>query len=345
MLLLEIEWTKAQVIAALIAGLFSLIIAVWNYFAGRKSQREIEKTKYEFTREVEMLKTDLAERKSENDARRSYEFDARKRLYEEYEPLLFQLIEAADNALHRIWSLARTSRHGDLGEHGWLSQFGYYSKSTLYIIFAPVALYQIMRKKLTLVDISVDKNIGLRYKLAKQLYASYTDDYEFARLYPKIEYDPNDRNWEKLRNDKPSKFWRQGLPLGLLDKTIELFIEKDSNGKEYLISYGEFERKLADQTNEKAANIHLSRDIFLSFNPKQRPVLWRLLVTQSLILKALIELKEIKLNDLTETALKDLLLKYSKEDLIALSWSTNVEDEPEIEEAIKVGIEYLGKRF
>src|SRR4051812_22844570 len=111
-------WTQPPVLAAIVTGSIALLLALWNFFSGRKSQTEIE-----------ILKNELAQRKSENDARREYEFEARKRLYQEYEPLLFQLMEAADNAIHRIQSLARTARHGNLNDTGWLSQFNYYTKS------------------------------------------------------------------------------------------------------------------------------------------------------------------------------------------------------------------------
>ena len=47
------------VIAALVTGAVSLIVAVFSYFSSRFNQREVEK-----------LKAELAERNSERDARR-----------------------------------------------------------------------------------------------------------------------------------------------------------------------------------------------------------------------------------------------------------------------------------
>ncbi|HEY6437953.1 MAG TPA: hypothetical protein VIY47_15290, partial [Ignavibacteriaceae bacterium] len=158
---------QPPVLAAIVTAIVALIVAIWNVFSGRRTQIDIE-----------VLKSTLAQKDKENDARREYEFEARKRLYQEYEPLLFQLMEAAENSIHRIQSLARTARHGNLNETGWLSQFNYFTKSTIYKLFVPIALYQIMQKKLTLVDITVDSSIGLRFKIAKQIYISYTDDYE-----------------------------------------------------------------------------------------------------------------------------------------------------------------------
>ncbi len=40
----------------------------------------------------EVLKVTIADEKAEKDARRDYLYEARKRLYQEYEPLFFQLV-------------------------------------------------------------------------------------------------------------------------------------------------------------------------------------------------------------------------------------------------------------
>ncbi len=327
-------WTQPAVLAAIITGIIALILTFWNFFSGRKTQADIE-----------ILKNELAQKKSENDARREYEFEARKRLYQEYEPLLFQLMEAADNALHRIKSLARTARHENLNETGWLSQFNYYTKSTLYKLFVPIAIYQIMQKKLTLVDITVDSSIGLRYKMAKQIYISYTDDFEFARTYKSIEYDPNNLKWQEKRKDNPASFWRQGLPMGLLDKTIEILIEKDESGKERVISYGEFEKKLGNVGSDKASDINLSRDVFFNFHPQKRPILWRILIAQSLLLSAFLELKSVKPENINEHMLRKILLNYDVESIKEFIWSNDEKNIIEYEEPFRVAVEYLNKRF
>lgn len=327
-------WTNPDVLVALISGIVAMILAIWNFLSGRKTQADIE-----------ILKNELAEKKSENDARREYEFEARKKLYQEYEPLLFQLMEASDNALHRIKSLARTARHENLNENGWLSQFNYYTKSTIYKLFVPIAIYQIMQKKLTLVDIAVDSSIGLRYKMAKQIYISYTDDFEFARTYQNIEYDPNILNWQEKRKDNPACFWRQGLPMGLLDKTIEILIEKDESGKERVISYGEFEKKLSHIESDNTSDINLSKDIFFNFHPQKRPILWRILITQSILLRAFLEFKSVKPENINNQMLRNIVLNFDADNIKEFIWSNDKNKSHEYEEPFKVAIEYLKKRF
>lgn len=331
MLFLEIKWGEAQAIAAYVGAIVSIITIVWSL----KNQKKIE-----------ILKNELAERKSEIDARRSYEYEARKRLYHEYEPLLFQLMEASDNALHRIQSLARTARKGDLGEKGWLSEFGYYTKSTIYKLFVPIAIYQIMQRKLTLVDVSIDRSIDLHYKLAKQIYLTYTDDFEFVKDSSES-YAPNNRDWKELRKKDPKTYWRQGLPMGLLDKVSEFLIEKDDNGSERVISFGEFERKMdKDSSENQLSDINHVKDIFELFHPEQRPILWRLLITQACMFRCLLELKKINLSKIDDKLVQKILLDITPEFIKRFNWQDEKESNDKlINEPFDIAKEYLKKKF
>jgi hypothetical protein len=85
-----------QTIAAFIAAAASLIVALISYSGKRKSDRELAQ-----------LNAELIETQERRKAQRDYEYEARKRLYSELQPLLFQLVEASDNAYWRIQGLAR----------------------------------------------------------------------------------------------------------------------------------------------------------------------------------------------------------------------------------------------
>src|SRR4051794_1030685 len=93
--------TQAAVVSAVVGGFVAVVVAILNPFL----QRGIEKLKGRVGADTERLKSQLADRASARDARRSYEFDARKRLYSEMEPLLFQLFEVAENSYYRVVSL------------------------------------------------------------------------------------------------------------------------------------------------------------------------------------------------------------------------------------------------
>jgi len=279
-----------QVIAAVIAGIVSLLGVFISYLFTRRNQKELDKNQ----RSLESLKDELAEGKAERDARRDYIYEARKSLYQEFEPLLFQLVEHSENAVHRIYSLARTAKQGNLdaSPDAWLSEIdGYYSITTMYKLLAPLAIIRLIQQRLTIVDLSVDPRINAQYLLAKFLYLSYTDDFEFARLLSPLEYEPNQRNWRELRQKEPEKYWRQGLPFGRLDTATEGLIH-ESNNIRRIKSYGEFE---AHYRSNKALqdNFRIVADLFLDFHPKTRPVLWRILITQAHIYLALINMREI----------------------------------------------------
>jgi hypothetical protein len=331
MMCLNQVFIQPYVIAAIVTGVVSIVLAIFNFIANKRSQKEIE-----------TLKSRLSDQNAERNARREYQFEARKRLYQQYEPLLFQMMEAADDAVHRIQSLARTARLGSLNEKGWLSEFNYYAKSTIYKLFVPLAIFRIMQKKLTLVDVTVDSSIGLRYELAKQLYLTYTDDFEFARLEPALNYAPNSEHWRELRESQPEIYWRQGLPMGLLDKTIDCLIQ-EKEGKESVISFGEFEKKIGVKGSAHQIDIQLSWDIFSRFHPKRRPVLWRILIAQSFILRILLGLKNLPSESIDRKIAKNLLDKCHETKNAKYYWKEQGDDETNA--AFKTAFDYLNKRF
>jgi hypothetical protein len=332
---MDSAWTQPQVLAAFITGLVSLMVALWTYFSSKSNQRDLE-----------ILKGELAREKSENDARRAYEFEARKRLYQEYEPLLFQLNETADNAYYRIQSLARSARLGRLNanEGGWLSQYHYYAKSTLYKLFAPLAVFQMMKMKLTFVDINVDESIGVRYQLVKQLYLTYTDDFEFARLFKTLDYDPNIKAWQVLRKIQPQRYWRQGLPMGLLDQTIDLMIDSNNNSNQRLITFGEFDKMYGNLQNERSADLGPAWDIFHTFHPSERPVLWRVLICQAAIFRAIIRLNSTDSRKITVKLVHNILFEDIEKDVVKFKWSDKVSIE-EVYEPFEVAKKYLKNKL
>jgi hypothetical protein len=268
------------VIAALATGAVSLIVAVLTYFSVKLNQREVEK-----------LKAELAERNSERDARRDYEYEARKRLYQEYEPLFFQFTESAEVALSHIQSLAERGREGHLGNDGYLSGNSYYLKTTIYKLLVPIVIFKLINKRLTLVDLQLDAKIHTQYCLAKLLYSAYAQDMIFARLPPNLEYNPYQPGWSELRKDVPQIFYRQGFPLGRLDNALESLITHD--GPEgNVLSFGRFEEmiELLEKTDVRSS-LGVAKDMFFSFHPQRRPVLWRILICQACIYRCVLGIR------------------------------------------------------
>lgn len=215
----------------------------------------------------------------DRDALRAYRFDARKRLYEQCEPVLFQLAEAAENARGRIYGLARSCRDGNLepGGTGWLEKpEGYYFLSTMYRLLAPVAVFRILRRRLTSVDLNVDARIKAQYELARVLYRSFRDAYELASQSPPLPY----------KHDTPPC---QGLLWGKLDNALEAMTPPDKDGQPQLISFGQFEALYGAPEGEPLREI---AELFTKFHPTTHPVLWRMLVAQVQIYETLLVIHE-----------------------------------------------------
>jgi hypothetical protein len=282
---------------------------------------------------------------AERDARRDYEYEARKRLYEEYEPLLFQLVELSENAFYRVRSIARTARDEEIKENGegWLEKPGYYMLSTIYKLLAPIALFKLMQRKLTFVDLTLDPAISNQYTLLKIIYLTFTCDFEFSRCGKQIEYNPNVNDWEVKRKLNPQKYWRQGLALGRLDNALEEMLTKE-DGKIRLITFGEYENVINMKLANKATSSWNLTDIFSQFHPKSRPVMWRILIAQAHIYKIIAASTENDFSMSTVELHQKLIIPSNERK--AFYWRA-IDDKdrvkiPEFEEPFDIAIKFIG---
>jgi DNA-binding protein H-NS len=106
-------------------AIISAIIAIISILLANKNSKQLQVTDQRYqiamkemdlkhSEKISELESKLATKRDKETARREYEYDARKKLYEAYEPLLFQFNELAENALRRVIALARASRQGKL---------------------------------------------------------------------------------------------------------------------------------------------------------------------------------------------------------------------------------------
>lgn len=233
------------------------------------------------------LNSDLRHVEADRDARRDYEYEARKNIYEQCGPLLFQLHELSEDALFRIYSLARSARNGKIqskqieGSRGYLGDASdYYMQSTIYKLLAPIAMFQLFRNALTHVDLRLEPRIAEQYVLAKILYFTLTCDYELAEEDPPVFYKPNIEGWGDLRVAEPRAYWRQGLALGRLDNILAMMIVEKGSSKR-LLPFSDFDAVLKTQTPPGGDDSYSILDIFHNFHPRTRPILWRILITQA----------------------------------------------------------------
>jgi hypothetical protein len=278
-----------QVWVAVIAAVASLLVAIFSATVSRRSQRQLAELSHR-----------LDEQRAERNARRDYEYDAKKRLYEECEPVLFEAMELAETFRRRVLSLARAARKQGINEDGtgWLAGNGYYFRSTAYYLLAPATTLKILQRRLTAVDLAVEPRIEFQYRLIKEIFDSYTWDHDLAEANPQIEYRPEEQGR------------RQGLYSGVVDQIADaLTIE---SGDAYRCkSLGQF---WAEFDDPQTAVGRLSGDIaglLTGFHPASAPVLWRVLVCQYLICGALLRSRDLQQSQLPEP----------HEDLVrALNW-------------------------
>lgn len=257
-------------LAAAIGGAVSIVVTIVNVLTARHLAR---------------LNADLADRQSAKNAAREYEYDARQRLYKECEPVLFRLSEAAEHAMYRVASLARSSREGRLGPDAssWLAQPEYYMASTVYNLLAPLAVFKLLQERLTFVDLGVDAKVQTEYLLAKVMYLAFTEDFELAKAGESLLYKPFEDEWETLRKTSPGVHWRQGVALGRLDRATEALLRPATGDQRRVASYGEFEMAVIADLKTPDPVYAPFADIFDHFNPRTRPVLWRILVLQAIL--------------------------------------------------------------
>jgi hypothetical protein len=277
-----------EVLVALIAAISSVIVSILSALLAKKNERSLEE-----------FKAELQSKQSEENARRDYEYEAKKRLYHEYEPLLFQFHELAESALTRIKALARDARNGKLGkphpynlDSGWLSGTdSYYIQSTIYRLSAPLAVFILMQRRLTLFDLNLIPSFRNQYLLAKVIYRSFSHDFRIARIKPAINYEPNFKTEEDIRT-YPEMYRRQGLVVGLLDNIANELLTKDGELLR-IMSFGEFQTRYfrKDQNTGEVvvlAPFDVFRNIFKDFHPMTHPILWRILIAQAHVYRTIL---------------------------------------------------------
>jgi biopolymer transport protein ExbB/TolQ len=73
-----------------------LLVAIVSVLATARTNRRVARLTEELEEQKLRLASELEEQRAVRDARRDYEYEARKRLYAECEPLLFEAAELAE---------------------------------------------------------------------------------------------------------------------------------------------------------------------------------------------------------------------------------------------------------
>jgi hypothetical protein len=249
-----------------------------------------------------VLKNRLDQEAKAEDARQAYEYDARKRLYRECEPLLFQARELAHEARGRIIGLAIAARKGDIGEDGagWLAQPHYYTLSTCYSMVAPATTYLLLQRRLTDFDLGLEPRIQAQYEVLKLLYMTISDDFGLAEAvdlpYHPDDADPDKPDRDKLRAQQPAIYRRQGLYRGTMNLVGDAFITKEGEVLRCK-TYSEFDVEAQSPHSSIERVLPDLLDLVQGFHPAQRPVLWLVMVEQLMLYDVLRQCSKLKPGD------------------------------------------------
>ena len=271
-----------KTITALVAAVASLIVAVLsivgtfvNTHRTHRLQRQLEADKLELTHR-------LASDRAVADARRDYEYEARKRLYEQCEPVFFQATIQADAFIGRVASLARSARDGAIRPDGtgWLDREGYYFTSTVYLLLAPLTSARILQRRLTSIDLALEPRLRIEYELLQTIYRGFTQDFALASVEPTLPYEPDRADPEEnarntLLAENPRRYRRQGLYFGTVELLADALLTADGSRCR---SYGEFLAAWREPDSHLSGQRLVLREILSGFHPDTHPVLWRVLV-------------------------------------------------------------------
>jgi hypothetical protein len=291
-------WPPALAAFISLAGV--VFVAVYNTRATGRSEKRQEKLaeatlaqQQESAQKLEDVRSALTEARDEASASRDYRFDALKRLYTDLDPLLFQLREQSESALFRIYGLAKSARSGKLVAEATSKRgnrlhrgSGSYLPSTLYRFMAPLATFRLCQERLTEVDLSLDDGSRQQqYLFAKLLYRSWSDGDEIAEIklgdVKALEYDTDHHHHHHHQHANPAVCSQQHLSVQKIERIIEwAMITRE--GTPRCLTLGEFFSAYESDNNTRFHKaIEPLKDVFVSFNPGSRPVLWRLLVVHA----------------------------------------------------------------
>jgi hypothetical protein len=284
---------ELEVIVALVSGALGLVGGV----IGAVSAWQLSIRQAQSDEALRRIESELADKQAERDARREYEYEAKKRLYEHCEPLVFQLREASERAARRVVSLARTAQDGNLDPgRSWLGGDGYYLRSTTYVLLAPLVIGSLLRRRLTLLDLALEPKMRLHHDAAKLLHKVRTDAFRLAAQDPKLDYDPHHERLEPGHEKVEAVHALQHMMLGQLESAEDAMITRDGTDPLRCVRFSEFERMLEppstadDDAKHRARTLRAAMALFTGFHPQRRPALWRVLVAEAHVHRAIASL-------------------------------------------------------
>jgi hypothetical protein len=310
-----------KLLAAVIAAAVSLAAALVSAMSAVFSEAKRAKTE----RQLATLNATLEEQANTRNARQTYEYDARRRLYADAEPLLFQLYENAAYTTNRIRNLARASREGVIG--AWLTEDAEYLASTLHSFLLTLASVEILRQKLTLLDLTLDARIEMQYQLGKAITRSFNRDSFFAAAAPAIPY--------SLR-EQTTAATKQGVFGSQVQRAVDALIVADG-GPLTIKSTHVFVDEFKQPGSATASSVAEFTRIWRGFTPVGKQIFWRIVIAQLFLLRAIRLTRSPKVDP---SALMQACL-LQPDELKEFAFSLAPEHQAEVTSGYEIGLRYL----
>jgi hypothetical protein len=257
------------VVAALITGSVSLLVAVFSVTYTVRTQAKTAKENSGRDKELARLNASLAQRRDEEAAQRDYSYDARKRLYAEVNPLLFRLRELCPGSIWRIRRIVNEEIE---------VRSEYRARTSTQRLVGPLVVAQEIQRHMTAVDLRVDPTIKAQYIVSRELLWILHEGKAIAAAPPAIRY----------RGEGAPEEPRQHLTFAQLQRLVDVFTKQEEDGIRRPLKLSELE----DRKSEKDIANVLNRmeTLFGSASPSSTPVLWRLLIAQASLMHVLVDL-------------------------------------------------------
>ncbi len=270
------DWLPALITSG-VALATAVAVALLNHRSVRRLAEDKKRTDAESQRQqadarerLVRLENELTSQSEQAAARRSYEYEARKRLYSTVRPMLFELGELAETSNRRIDKiLSGVIRLGPDASA---------VVTTAYRIAAPLVLVHAIQRQLTTVDLRLDQQLRDQYLVARQLLLVLNSGRELAQAPPPIAYEYQDLDD------------RQHLSVRQLDGLLETLTVRDGDGRPRLAGFFQFQEDCEDPASPRSAWPAAAFRLLGHADPHATPVLWRILATHRLLQQRLLDL-------------------------------------------------------
>jgi hypothetical protein len=148
---------------------------------------------------------------------------------------------------------------------------------------APLVMFRIAEDRIGSFDLSIEPLVKGQYALAKHLYRTWNGGPAVAACSPLISYRPNDG---KVATDAETA--RQHIRLGAVDEIIDAMTIREADGSARCMRYGEFQPAYKAKVPEFWNYMAHPREVLVDFHPDRKPVLWRILLAQAVLHRALV---------------------------------------------------------